>query len=153
MRAMGVCAVLFVLLPGCTAIEDPGLPPLTAEPSYPLFSDDDPVQDDLPARTVLQKFLRGAGNGNAKVCEWLRPEADRFPAGCPQWVAKLPAVDRARLKQVKVPTAAEGEGQDEWIVEAAEIVWPAGAPRSIAAARFVLRLRLTDGRWMIAATE
>lgn len=159
MRARSVLAFCLLGACACTAEAEPGLPPVTHEPSYPLFSSPEPAPDgsDAPAaaspdrkpRLVLQAILRGAGAGRKTVCGWVAPAhaKTRFSASCPRWVAALPPEDRAKLRKVKVPSATPGSTPKEWIVDPAALVWPVGEPASLPAAPYVLRLK--GNRWTL----
>ena len=149
---LGACA--------CAAEAEPGLPPVTPEASYPIFSSREPSapeQADAPAgstdrraRLVLQRILRGAGAGRTAVCGWVVPAhaEERFGGPCAAWVAGLTPQDRVKLRKAKVPAATAGAGAREWIVDPADLVWPAGEPEALPAAPYVLRLK--GKRWMLA---
>ncbi len=141
----------------CSAEVAPGLPPVTPEASYPLFAtsaatgapDASPEGTDARARLVLQRILRGAAAGNAKVCGWVvaAHARERFGAPCAKWVAGLAPADRAKLRKVKVPTATAG-ADGEWIIQPTDLVWPKGEPGGLRRGPYVMRL--AGGRWMLA---
>lgn len=148
---LGACA--------CAPEAEPALPPVTPEASYPLFASEEPVAapgpsggggDGRRARLVLQRILRGAGAGRPVVCGWVDPghAEERFGAPCPRWVKGLTPQDRAKLRKVKVPSAAPGDGAREWIVDSADLVWPAGEPEALPAAPYVMRLK--GKRWTLS---
>ncbi|GAB2849013.1 hypothetical protein GCM10022221_55500 [Actinocorallia aurea] len=148
-----------VLLAGCGAGQaPPPMPPLTAEPELPLFAGD-ATASQAPAtsggskgekaRKALQRVLRGAGAGRAKVCGQVAPAyaLTRLGAACAAWIAGLTEDDRARLRAVQVG-APSGKGPHAWVFEAADLAWPLGAPTSPAEARYVMRHK--GGRWVLA---
>lgn len=146
---LGACA--------CASETEPALPPVTPEVSYPLFASEEPVAAPAPsgsggrkARLVLQRILRGAGAGKPAVCGWVEPEhaEERFGAPCARWVKGLAPQDRAKLRKVKVPAAAPGEDAREWVVDPADLVWPAGEPETLPAAPYVMRLK--GKRWTLS---
>ncbi|MEO3786568.1 hypothetical protein ABGB12_24855 [Actinocorallia sp. B10E7] len=159
MRVRVVLAFCVLGAGACAAETEPGLPPVTPEASYPLFASPGPQapvagpadqSTDRKARLVLQRILRGAAAGETAVCGWVVPAhaRKRFGKPCVRWVAGLSPGDRARLKKVKVPTAAAGADGGEWIVEPADLVWPAGEPGGLRRAPYVMRLK--GERWMLA---
>ncbi|GAA3232201.1 hypothetical protein [Actinocorallia longicatena] len=152
MRTLAAVLLSVTVLTACgTGHKDVSIPPLTEEPSYPLFDSAQPRTDDLAARTIFQKILRGAGQGNARVCGWVDPAFAEtvLGAACPAWVKGITPADRAKLRQVKVPVAVDGDTYREWVIEAPSLQWPGQvAPTTPRADRFVMRL--TGDRWMLS---
>ncbi|GAB3685067.1 hypothetical protein GCM10027589_54100 [Actinocorallia lasiicapitis] len=148
---VGTALAAATLLTACAGeSQDLSIPPLVDEPGYPAESTPNP-DADLPARSTLQKILRGAGAGNVKVCGWVDPAAAKTVLGapCPKWVRTLKPADRAKLSAVEVPEAADGDTTDEWIIESPSLVWPQGTPTSPAAASYLMRLS-PNGRWTLS---
>ncbi|MCD0451235.1 hypothetical protein LO762_18820 [Actinocorallia sp. API 0066] len=148
----------FVLLTGCAAEAEPvPMPPLTAEPDFPLFASQTPdgaaapqSLDGREARAALQKILRGAGAGRTAVCANVGPGYARKRLGgtCADWIAALSPEDRAKLSAVRVRKAVAGSAANVWVVRARDLVWPRGAPTSPDRPRYVLRHR--EGRWVLS---
>ncbi|MEU5877356.1 hypothetical protein [Spirillospora sp. NPDC047279] len=141
----------------CSGDDGGGRPPAATpvvRESLPALA---PAQD-LAARTVVYRFLRGIAGGDAKVCSLLAPVYQRSvfgtPTGCRTGFGaarqRLRPKDVAALRKVVVPKGKPGPGADEYTVRFEDLRWKGepARPGGVLAARFTLRR--TGSGWVIS---
>jgi hypothetical protein len=169
LRPLAVFVAAVPLLAGCgggATAEDDSLPPLTPEPSLsvPGAETTPPAprpgsRASYPARLVLMKFLRGVGEGDARVCGHLSPAYARATfagvGGCPKWIGatsdRLTPEELGSLQDVQVIGATPGPRAGQYTIGLRDLKWDEGAaaPEGVVAQRYVVARAGT--RWLVVA--
>ncbi|SRR5581483_10533474 len=151
------------LLGGCGGGHDTSLPPLTIDPSLTASPPPDAVsrsadrQPGVAARAVLQRFLRGVGTSDPKVCTLVTAAYAKAAFGkatCQAWIAgsrtHLTPADRTALKAATVPTATRS-GPAAFTVAYSDIIWSGPTtPTQRGPLRPRFTLRKLTGHWRLA---
>jgi hypothetical protein len=158
-RLAPVIVALAVLLSACGGGTDNSMPPLTLDPSYTMrppgqSSRSADRQPGVAARAVLQRFLRGLGTADPKVCTLVTAayaKAAFGKAACRAWITgkHLPAADRAALRGVEVPTGTMA-APARFTVAYGQLTWPGTAPAQRGPLRARFTLRKIAGHWRVA---
>jgi hypothetical protein len=168
LRALAVIVAAVPLMAGCAAAtgEDDSLPPLTPEPSLSVPSAEATPsaprpgsRASYPARLVLMRFLRGVGEGDARVCGHLSPAYARTTfakwGGCPKWIGatsdRLTPEELGSLQAVQVIGATPGPRAGQYTIGLGDLNWDEGAvaPDGVVAQRYVLAR--AGARWLVIA--
>ena len=152
-----------LLLVGCGHGTNSSMPPLTIDPELTAAppntkSPTDQVSRSAgpAARAMLQRFLRGLGTADPKVCTLVTAAYAKAAFGkatCHAWVTKarrhLAPADLAALQAVRVP-AGTRSGPAIFTVTFTELTWPGTPPTRHGPLRPRFVLRKIEGHWRLA---